>query len=556
MAVLLLKLVFINDIMINNAGRGLNMRKIMIGTVLLIFFSFKNTVFAEDPAVYVVAIPGVASAWVGSVNTVRDGAVAAAKQKYLRYYVVDSLASFINLVENPPPKAIVVNCHGEAIPWDGSTEGTISGFITKIANNVIHYTWRFVTVSGYPFYYWASGGTLNTIGPSGLSSFLSTAGYSASSGGAYAETGNQLLLGEWLETIAGTNLPSSISFSRPLTWTTGFPEFVFYAGKYEGISAKKMGRGYYVHSDGSQLADYDKGYIATLVAYLTLFSPPKTYFAINIPNAPSSWSNADTVCGGVEEALRRIGKGKVNLIPVDHIIRLKSVAENPPLNAKVINCHGENIPWDGDLRGGADDNAGCLNWISLLGRDTAGYGWEFIHISGYPFYRCSKNDNTTVLVGGNGISTFFSESAYSASIKAVVDEIYMKQSKVESAEAIFGYSFPASIGVDRPIQVTGGENPVICAFYSKGTGWYGSARFIFGTGTFLFIEGSGVSHADKGRMGASFSYVLCEKRWREVESAEGMGCNTGAQRGSEQLLIVLLIPIIISLTFKKKAVSL
>lgn len=211
----------------------------------------------SSPQVYLIDIQGVGTWWPMWNST--EIAMAAKTLFEANGFEVEIITNFSRLdfiVNNPPENVIVINTHGEVMPMSTSWSDWTTYF-TKLGNNVKDHAWIFVSVLGYPLFYYDQGSGMVCVW--GVNTFLSVVPglsveckivmhYDPAYPSNLTDTGCEAAA------YMGTSLPPNTITIRPHRWSVDL-DYVFYLqiddpwaaeGFKYGASAVSMGNGFFI----------------------------------------------------------------------------------------------------------------------------------------------------------------------------------------------------------------------------------------------------------------------------------------------------------------------
>jgi hypothetical protein len=191
---------------------------------------------------YIINITGVPSCFVGNANTLQTAVANILRQHGLTVHSISSFAHMNALLQNPPAYTIVANTHGEIMPVGPGTNWR--DCYRSMGEAVKNAGWIFVNIGGYPFYYEAHN---HPVGEDGLNAFLSTSDITANCMNAtnadFTERGRSVI-----RSLNMRGLPHAIPAIRCARWQHASQKMVFLgSGNLYGVSAIRMGRGWFVH---------------------------------------------------------------------------------------------------------------------------------------------------------------------------------------------------------------------------------------------------------------------------------------------------------------------
>jgi hypothetical protein len=213
----------------------------------------------EYEELYTIAIQKINAAWIKNPIDVHNRIDLLATKLGYKVIRIDSLSRLDSFTRDPPGRVIVVNCHGETLPMP-TTWSTWSEYFTKVGENIRNTGWIFVSITGYPFYYYAqtdekSESTWISEGSNGINQVLSVVGAKG-----WYFLGAPVMLtkeGENAQLHSGVSLPRTLHMSRCGICSL-LPYKVFYeavAPLYVGASAIQVGNGLLIQN-GAMCVDF------------------------------------------------------------------------------------------------------------------------------------------------------------------------------------------------------------------------------------------------------------------------------------------------------------
>jgi hypothetical protein len=215
---------------------------------------------------------------------------------------------------------------------------------------------------------------------------------------------------------------------------------------------------------------------------------PKIY-VLAVKDAQSWWTDHNKLCERILYYLDKAAKDlglSFDVEVVDSIEKWEKLMSEPPLNAVVINAHGEAIPVPPKY--GTD----WQTFLRDLATNMVGRGWVFVNPIGYGFYYVNYNytrrpdgkwDWAFSTVGGDGLATVASVLGISVSVTG--QGLWMTDLG-KHVSGVLGYDMPNPANANRPIST---NVPVIWYFYSVRVGAvvsYACVEINFGTGALLW----------------------------------------------------------------------
>ena len=204
--------------------------------------------------VYVIDIANIRSEWIGNPSNVRQAIQELVTPKGYKVNHISSLEELDTLVRNPPDNIVLINAHGEVVPLPKSWKGNWQDYFVALGNNVKDHGWVFVSITGYPFFYYAHDmarhevtGSLGFMGENGLNYFLSVVDANANcrAPAIVKITEQGLKAGQ----NVGLDLPLEFGASRCAMWRNVKPAKIFYeSGALCGASAIPIGKGFFVQN--------------------------------------------------------------------------------------------------------------------------------------------------------------------------------------------------------------------------------------------------------------------------------------------------------------------
>ncbi len=191
------------------------------------------------------------SSWTNATDVAGNCTEFLRRQESVEVRPLDYLGQFIRLVRDPPDDIVIINAHGEAVPYDEVTPDWQS-FYRAIALNIIERGWIWINTAGWPFYYYSRNASdLKPVEGSGMVTFLSVMqGVSADPGGGGEFTGDATAEARRINATFHAGLKDRVNATRSIT-TTGLEPFrIYYSGMTESryaVAAFGMGRGAFVH---------------------------------------------------------------------------------------------------------------------------------------------------------------------------------------------------------------------------------------------------------------------------------------------------------------------
>ncbi len=333
------------------------------------------------PVVYLLAIQGYPSSWVSAQKllTVLQPLVGKLISKVV---VVSTPREWENLLNKGPASAIVINCHGEAVPATASMASNAGkpskwvGLFRRIGERV-RGGWIWVSVIGYPFYYVANASglyswspTYGKYGPGSLGAKVVLGAATGGYGLFWGYNGVDLLAsitdsGVVAANLTGVELPRKVYASRSLN-LGAFPQVAvepFYVNVTGGVTyysaeAIYVGRGAFVLIGFSAFED-DASVNASIALsiYTYIFRKPPlplskasgTAYVLECLDTPGSWSETQVVDSRVvnvegiasEVALRLMGLKVKNVSSANGVW---GVLGAPEARAVVVNTLEEALP--------------------------------------------------------------------------------------------------------------------------------------------------------------------------------------------------------------------
>ncbi len=186
----------------------------------------------------------------------------------------------------------------------------------------------------------------------------------------------------------------------------------------------------------------------------------------------------------------------VNVTIINDTSQLYSyLFEDPPVNATVINCHGEAVPIPDQYVSGGNPN--WIQYIRDIRGNTLNYNWTWVSIVGYPFYYVSNRNyenwkawGVTGLyrVATDGLSVFATNEKGSGWRTRDIGIVYMTTVALEAMNT-YGIQFSpyqsSSRALERQWMVSNGWDVELLLFDDKGTGYLPVAVFRNGGGRFI-----------------------------------------------------------------------
>ncbi len=205
---------------------------------------------SSKPEIFVVAIKDVGSSWISDPQTVANLLNTRFTKAGYKVNVIKSLAELDNLLDGTSRGIVFVNAHGEAIPCSQRWVAQPSRYVQMLGERARDSGWVIVSITGYPFYYIASGPDPQRIPVTeekdGFGWFISSIN---------AQVSGTVLLNcdltpEGKSASALVNdikFPDRIWISRCRQWVNIMPEKIFYgAGPLMGAGVVKFRTGYFI----------------------------------------------------------------------------------------------------------------------------------------------------------------------------------------------------------------------------------------------------------------------------------------------------------------------
>ncbi len=338
------------------------------------------------PIVYLLAVEGYPSSWVRA-STLLNLLQPLVGKLISKVVVVNTSTAWEELLSKGPASAIVINCHGEAVPVTASIERDAANpskwvqMFRRIGERVRN-GWIWVSVIGYPFYYvanstglysWSPNSGFYGPGDSGAKIVLgeATGGY----GLFWGNSGADLLAkitnaGLIAANLTGIGLPKTVYASRSMNVGAFLKATVepFYVNKTGGMTyysaeAIYTGRGAFVLIGFSAFEDNasaNASVALSIYAYIFKRSPSQvnrltgSAYVLDCLDSRASWSDT-RVANGVavnvegiasEAALKIMGFKVKHILSADDVW---GVLGAPESKAAVINTLEEALPMPSEL---------------------------------------------------------------------------------------------------------------------------------------------------------------------------------------------------------------
>lgn len=289
-------------------------------------------------------------------------------EQYAYVEVVDSWSELDSLIRDPPTGVVVVNAHGELVPMP-STWSSWEDYFKKIGVNIRDYGWIWVSVKGYPFYYYYKEGEGKfTVGSSGVNRVLTPVAGQADFWSQSDGVTSTALTSTGVEAseLVSLSLASQADTPRACRSVSGvMPVLIFYELEqgdktYYGAASYKVGKGYLlVNGFSAGYSDDETAKAATAFAIYTkfytmkvrgpVFNTPPTVYMLCLDSTHSHWIDKDEVA---DSSTWLAAYYDANVVLVSSYSSLEDLMLNPPSEVVVINTHGEAVPipdsWVGD----------------------------------------------------------------------------------------------------------------------------------------------------------------------------------------------------------------
>jgi len=237
--------------------------------------------YREIPTeLYVIDIQGIGGVQISSPPEVTRAVRELASPRGIIINHIPTLAQLDHLVHNPPRKAVIFNGHGELVPVPSSWRTDWRSFFVSLGEKVRDFGWIYVSLAGYPFWWYTRDSQPVACRGDGLNAFLSVANATANC----MTAGGVRLTDDGLAALRNFNIQTGIHsvVSRCATWTGIKPIKIFLEGSSGfGASAVRIGRGSFLHigympqdldaDRNSGLADRSRGRLAVAFA-LNIYS--------------------------------------------------------------------------------------------------------------------------------------------------------------------------------------------------------------------------------------------------------------------------------------------
>lgn len=198
---------------------------------------------------YIINIEGVGHRWINNpqniVNTIRE---------FISRYgieIVDirTLEQLDGIIRNPIDNIVLINGHGETLPIPISWNNDWHLYITKISSNIIEHGWIVASITGMPFWCYASNSIETEMQWGGLNELLRSVDISVSPQSMYGWV-EISKFGKTLSTLYDYDLSELVLCTRFLRFSNlmAVSKSMYRIGELSGLSAIKMGNGYFIHN--------------------------------------------------------------------------------------------------------------------------------------------------------------------------------------------------------------------------------------------------------------------------------------------------------------------
>jgi hypothetical protein len=202
--------------------------------------TFFSSVWQEAFIINIAGVPGI---FINNPNALQTAYSNVLQARGIHVTIINNITQLSNMTQNPRKHSLILNTHGEIMPVP--TGITWQNHYRNLSRAVINHGCILVNAGGYPCWYEANN---QPLGADGLNEFLALSNITANC--MTATTTNLTHEGRrLLNAMNMLQLPNAILASRCARWQGASKKVVILSnGSLCGLSAIRMGRGWFVHS--------------------------------------------------------------------------------------------------------------------------------------------------------------------------------------------------------------------------------------------------------------------------------------------------------------------